>query len=84
MFEQATHQEQRVVAVASTEASADFIAATLAVHGIRAATSVVDRAYPSITWAEGFQVAVADEDEDAARRLLRDLERDDVVEVDGT
>lgn len=82
MFQHPIHQEQRVVAVASSEATAELVATTLAVHGIQAATSTVDRVYPSVSWAQGIQVVVAVEHEAAARELLRDLTGDDVVEVE--
>lgn len=82
MFEDRVHQEQRVVAVASSEASAELVATALAVHGIRAAVTAVDRVHPSVNWAQGVRVAVAAEDEEAARGLLQDLTGDDVVEVE--
>ncbi len=76
MFEQVTYQEQRTVAVAASEASADLVAATLTIHGVAAATAVVDRAYPALTWVHGYQVVVAEADEDVARRVLADLSSD--------
>lgn len=80
-FEEVSEHERRDIAVASSEAAAEFIATTLAVHGIQAATALVDRAYPSLSWVEGFRVVVAAEDEAVARRILADLSRADVVEV---
>lgn len=80
-FEQVSEHERRDIAVASTEASADFIATTLAIHGIQASTAAADRAYPSLTWVEGYRVVVGAEDEERARQLLAELSRDDVVEV---
>lgn len=82
MFEQATYQEQRTVAVASSEASAELAAATLTVHGIPAATASVDRVYPSVSWAQGYQVVVAAADEVPARQVLADLTADDLDGVD--
>lgn len=73
MFEQVTYQEQRPVAVAASEASAELVAATLSVHGVAAAVAVVDRAYPALNWVEGYQVVVTDVDEEMARRVLDDL-----------
>lgn len=81
MLEDPIHHEQRVVAVASSEATAELVATTLAVHGIRAVTTRVDPVYPSVSWAQGVQVVVAAEQEGTARQLLRDLADDDVVEV---
>lgn len=82
MFEHPVHEEQRVVAVASSEASAELVATALAVHGIPASATAIDRVHPSVNWAQGVQVVVAAEDEQVARELLRDLTGDDVVEVE--
>lgn len=76
VFEQATHQEQRAVAVAASEASAELVAATLSVHGVVAAVAAVDRAYPALNWVRGYQVVVAAADQDVARRVLTDLASD--------
>ncbi len=73
MFEQVTYQQQRAVAVAASEASADLVAATLSIHGVEAATAAVDRAYPALNWVQGYQVVVAEADEEVARRVLDDL-----------
>lgn len=81
MFEVVDRREQRDVAVTSSAATAEFVAATLAVHGIQAATAPFDRAYPSVSWAQGYRVVVAAEDEAAAGRVLADLSRDDVIQV---
>lgn len=67
------------VAVCSTAAAADLIAATLAAHGIRAGSHAYFHAYPSVDWVEGYRVTVADADEAAARRVLEALSRPDVV-----
>ena len=82
MFEQVTYQQQRPVAVAASEASADLVAATLSIHGVEAATAAVDRAYPALTWVRGYQVVVAEADEDVARRVLADLASDTLEGVD--
>lgn len=70
MIEQVEQQERRDVAVVSTASSAEFIAATLAVHGIPAAMAAFDTLYPSVTWAEGYRVTVAPEDHARAQALL--------------
>jgi hypothetical protein len=81
VFEQVTYQEQRAVAIAASEASADLVAATLSIHGVEAATAAVDRAYPALNWVRGYQVVVAEADEDAARRVLADLASDSLEGV---
>lgn len=70
MFEQAAYQEQRAVAVAASETAAELVAATLSAHGITATVASVDRAYPAVSWVEGYQVVVADADEAQARDVL--------------
>ena len=76
MFEQVTYQQQCAIAVAASEASAGLVAATLAIHGVEAATAGVDRAYPALSWVQGYQVVVAAADEDVARQVLTDLASD--------
>ena len=73
VFEQVAYQEQRPVAVAASEASAELVAATLSVHGVDASVAAVDRAYPALNWVHGYQVVVAEADEETARRVLDDL-----------
>jgi hypothetical protein len=81
VFEQVTYQEQRAVAIAASEASADLVAATLSIHGVEAATAAVDRAYPALSWVRGYQVVVAEADEGVARRVLADLASDSLEGV---
>jgi hypothetical protein len=71
------------VAVCSTAAAADFVAATLSVNGVAAATHAYALVYPSIDWVEGYRVSVAPEAAEAARALLAELGRDDVAAIDG-
>lgn len=82
VFEPAAYQEQRAVALAASEASAELVAATLAVHGVPAAAAAVDRAYPALNWVHGYQVVVAAADEELARRVLADLSSDALDGVD--
>lgn len=70
MFEQVAYQEQRAVAVAASETSAELVAATLAVHGVEATVASPDRAYPAVSWVEGYRVVVAAGDEERARDVL--------------
>lgn len=75
-----TTVEQQVAHVVAcrTEAAAQFVAATLAAHGVQAQTHAYFHAIPSVDWVEGFTVAVTIADEAEARRVLRDLSSDDV------
>lgn len=80
MFEEVQAEERRDVALASSAAAAEFVAATLAVHGVRASTAVFDRVHPSLDWVHGYRVTVVIEDEELAREILASLEgRDDVI-----
>lgn len=73
------HVEQAHVAIAATEVAAEVVAATLAAHGVQAMTHAYFHAYPSVDWVEGYRVAVAEEDAEEARRILRDLSSEDAV-----
>lgn len=80
MFEQVQEQRQRDVMLASSPAAAEFVAATLAVHGVYASTVAYDRAYPSIDWVRGYRVRVAAHEEERAREILAALSgRSDVA-----
>ena len=70
------------IVVCRSEAAAEFIAATLATHGVQAQTRAYFHAYPSVDWVEGYSVSVQLEDEARARQLLADLSRDDAVLLD--
>lgn len=83
MFEQADRQQQRTIALAASQSSAELVVTSLAAHGVRAALTAIDRAYPSINWAQGYRVVVAADEEQEARRILAALSGDDVVEVAG-
>lgn len=79
-MEEVQQQRQRDVVLASSAATAEFVAATLAIHGIRASTAVFDRMHPSLDWVRGYRVSVAVGEEARARELLAALEgRDDVA-----
>ncbi|MGH3442652.1 MAG: hypothetical protein ACRDUY_11545 [Nitriliruptorales bacterium] len=70
-------QRQREVAmVFRSQVEADFIAATLAAHGIQA-QAVTAFGYPSLDFVMGVKVVVAPELEEEARRLLRILGGED-------
>lgn len=66
------------VAVCASRAAADFVAVTLAAHGIDAHASWTHEVYPSLGWVEGYRVTVAAGAEAEARRVLAALSRDDV------
>lgn len=67
--------------VCTTQAAADFVAATLAANGLSAWTQWTYAVYPSLGWVEGYRVTVDADQEEAARDLLQALERDDVLPV---
>lgn len=69
------------IVVCTTQAAADFVSATLAAHGIQANAGFTYYAYPQLGWIEGYKVTVAADEEQAARELLSELERDDVHPV---
>lgn len=76
------HRHQNVV-VTATPAAADFVAVTLAAHGIRATTMAYDHAYPSVDWVRGYRIGVPEEDAARARQILDALSgRDDVAVLD--
>lgn len=79
MFEQVQREQRQDIAVTSSAAAADLVAATLNAHGIAASTVAYAHPYPSVDWVEGYRVSVAAADEAAARELLDDLSRDDVA-----
>jgi hypothetical protein len=82
MQEQIQHSEQReVVAVVQQELTADFVAATLAAHGIDA-IGVECFGFPSVDFAQGIRVTVAVDQAEAARAVLRALGGVDPDEVD--
>lgn len=56
MLQDPIHHEQHVVAVATSDGSVEQLATALAVHGIRSASTLTDRVYPSVSRAQGFQV----------------------------
>lgn len=66
------------VAVCTSRAGADFVAVTLAAHGIDAHAVWIYDVYPSLGWVEGYRVTVASGAEEEARRVLAALSRDDV------
>ena len=69
--------------VASSRGTADFLVATLAAHGIHASHHAYAVAYPSVDWAQGYRVSVADADADEARAVLAALSgRDDLALLD--
>lgn len=72
MFEQVQHEQQEPVIVVASQGSADLLVATLAAHGIEAATTMPS-VYPSLDWVEGIVVTVVDADGPEARELLRRL-----------
>lgn len=76
--------QQVAVAVCSSAAAAEFVATTLAVHGVQASTQFYAQVYPSIAWVEGYRVAVPPEAEAEARGILTALDRGDVATVAGT
>ncbi len=84
-IEDLQYQQQAPIAVASSLASAELVAATLRVNGIEASVANYFSVYPSIEWVEGWRVTVAIEREAAARDLLREVaaQRDDLAEVEG-
>lgn len=77
------HDEQRQhadIVVCRTAATADFVVATLAVHGIAAHAAYAHGPFPSVEWAEGYRVATSPELAEEARRVLEVLAgRDDVA-----
>jgi hypothetical protein len=72
VYEQVQRQQQEPVIVASSQGTADLLAATLRVNGIEAMTTIAS-AIPSLDWVEGVAVTVTDADAELARELLRDL-----------
>lgn len=75
--------QQAEAAVCRSEAAAELVATTLAVHGIRADVGPVSRVYPSLDWVAGYRVVVAEADRTAARDLLALLaDHDDVAVLD--
>lgn len=80
MFEEIQRQQDAEVALANTRTTADFLIATLAVHGIHASHHAWADQHPSVDWAQGYRVTVASQDEAEARALLEGLSmRPDVV-----
>lgn len=83
MFEQVQRQQDRHVVVANSQATADFLATTLAAHGIHASHHAYSHPYPSVDWAQGYRVTVAAADADEARAVLAALSgRDDLALLD--
>lgn len=82
MYERVQHAEQReVVAVVRTQVSADFVAATLATHGVTA-FAVECFGYPSVDFVQGIRVSVTAEQAGAARAVLGALGGRDPDEID--
>lgn len=78
-------QEQRpqTVMIARTSAAADFIAATLAAHGIHASTMAYEWVYPSVEWVRGYRVGVPADEAERAHEVLDALSgRADMAKVD--
>lgn len=83
IFEQTQRQQDEHVVVANSRATADFLTATLAVHGIHASHHAYAQAYPSVDWAQGYRVSVSAADADEARAVLAALSgRDDLAMLD--
>lgn len=66
--------------VTSSAATAELLQTTLNAHGITAATTAYDYAYPSLDWIRGYRVVVPADEADRAREVLDALAgRDDVA-----
>jgi hypothetical protein len=82
MYSYVQRAEQReVVAVLQSQVSADFVATTLAAHGVTA-ISVHCFGYPSVDFVQGVRVTVAVGEAEAARSVLRALGGRDPDEVE--
>jgi len=77
VFEQVERQEQTPVAVASSHASAQLLAAALQVQDLDA-TTLMASAIPSLDWVEGYAVMVPAEDAELARTVLASLGHDPI------
>jgi hypothetical protein len=83
VYEHVQRSAQReVVAVMDSEVTAEFIAATLAAHGV-SALAVECFGYPSVDFAQGVRVTVAVDQAAEAREVLRALGGRDPEELDG-
>ena len=65
-----------------SEVTAEFIATTLAAHGV-SALAVECFGYPSVDFAQGVRVTVAVDEAEAAREVLRVLGGRDPDDLDG-
>lgn len=66
--------------VTASRATADLLETTLAAHGISAASTPYDYAYPSLDWVRGYRVVVPPDELERARGILAGLSgRDDVA-----
>ena len=72
MLEQPEREQQRVVVIASDQAQADLLVATLQASGIPAAATITTVRLGH-EWVQGHAVSVTAADEGLALAMLRDL-----------